>query len=53
LIRLQAALSEQLQSARSLLLDHARSASGNICLAATIGVLLDALDVIASQCDIL
>jgi uncharacterized membrane protein YccC len=52
-IRQQAALSEQLQSARSLLLDHARSGSENIRLAATIGVLLDALDaLIASQCDV-
>ncbi len=52
-IRQQAALSEQLQTARSLLLDHARSTPENIRLAATIGVLLDALDaLIAAQCDV-
>ena len=52
-IRQQAALSEQLQSARALLLDHARSGSESLRLAATIGVLLDAFDgLIAAQCDI-
>ena len=52
-IRQQAALSEQLQSARALLLDHARPGSESLRLAATIGVLLDAFDaLIAAQCDI-
>ncbi len=40
-IRQQAALSEQLQSARAMLLDHARNASESFRLAATIGVLLE------------
>ena len=52
-IRQQAALSEQLQSARAMLLDHARHASESLRLAATIGVLLDAFDaLIAAQCDV-
>ncbi len=52
-IRQQAALSEQLQSARALLLDHARPGSESLRLAATIGVLLDAFDaLVAAQCDI-
>src|SRR5271166_5881184 len=52
-IRQQAALAEQLQSTRALLLDHATRTSERLRLAATIGVLLDALDaVVAAQCDI-
>ena len=49
-IRQQAALAEQLQSARFLLLNRARLGSERIRLAATIGVLLDAFDaLVASQ----
>ncbi len=52
-IRQQAALSEQLQSARALLLDRARRGSESLRLAATIGVLLDAFDaLVAAQCDV-
>jgi uncharacterized membrane protein YccC len=52
-IRQQAALSEQLQSARALLLDHARHGSESRRLAATIGILLDAFDaLIAAQCEV-
>jgi uncharacterized membrane protein YccC len=52
-IRQQAALSEQLQSARALLLDRARRKSENLRLSATIGILLDAFDaLIAAQCDV-
>ena len=52
-IRQQAALSEQLQSARAMLLDHARNASESFRLAATIGVLLNSFDaLIAAQCDV-
>jgi len=52
-IRQQAALAEQLQSARALLLDHARRGSERLRLAATIGILLDAFDaLVAAQCDV-
>ena len=52
-IRQQAALSEQLQSARALLLDHARQRPESLRLAATIGVLLDVFDaLVAAQCDV-
>ena len=52
-IRQQAALAEQLQSARALLLDRARPGSESLRLAATIAVLLDAFDaLVAAQCDI-
>jgi uncharacterized membrane protein YccC len=52
-IREQAALAEQIQAARALLLDHARPGTENRQLAATIGILLDAFDaLIAAQCDI-
>jgi uncharacterized membrane protein YccC len=52
-IRQQSALSEQLQSARSLLLDRAGRAGERMRLAASIGILLDALDaLVAAQCDI-
>jgi uncharacterized membrane protein YccC len=52
-IRQQAALAEQLQSSRALLLDHARRKSERLRLAATIGVLLDAFDaLVAAQCDV-
>ena len=53
LIRQQAALSEQLQAARALLLSNARASPERVRLAATIGVLLDALDaLVAAQCDL-
>ncbi len=52
-IRQQAALAEQLQSARALLLDRARGASERLRLAATIGILLDGFDaLVAAQCDV-
>ena len=52
-IRHHAALSEQLQSARALLLDQPRVTSERLRFAAAIGVLLDAFDaLIAAQCDI-
>jgi uncharacterized membrane protein YccC len=52
-VRQQTALAEQLQSARGLLLDHASRRSEYLRLAATIGVLLDALDaVVAAQSDV-
>jgi uncharacterized membrane protein YccC len=51
-IRQQAALAEQLQSARALLLDRARPGE-SLRLAATIGILLDAFDaLVAAQCDV-
>jgi uncharacterized membrane protein YccC len=51
-IRQQAALAEQLQSARTLLLDRARPGE-SLRLAATIGILLDAFDaLVAAQCDV-
>ena len=52
-VRQQAALSEQLQSARALLLVQARRGAESFRLAATIGILLDAFDaLIAAQCDV-
>jgi uncharacterized membrane protein YccC len=52
-IRQQSALSDQLQSARSLLLERAGTAGERMRLSASIGILLDALDaVIAAQCDV-
>ena len=52
-IRQQAALAEQLQSARALLLDRARRGSETLRLAATIGILLDAFDaLVAAQRDV-
>ena len=52
-IRQQAALSEQLQSARALLLVRARPGSEKRRLAATIGILLEAFDaLVAAQSDI-
>ena len=51
-IRQQAALAEQLQSARALLLDRARPGE-SFRLAATIGILLDAFNaLVAAQCDV-
>ncbi len=53
-IRHQAALSEQLQSARALLLDHTRPGRESLRLAATIGILLDAFDaLVAAQSDVI
>lgn len=53
LIRQQAALSEQLQAARALLLTNARATPERVRLAATIGILLDAFDaLVAAQCDL-
>ncbi|HXT07490.1 MAG TPA: FUSC family protein [Roseiarcus sp.] len=52
-IRHQAALSEQLQSARALLLEKPRATKERVRLAASIGVILDALDaLVAAQCDL-
>ncbi len=52
-IRQQAALSEQLQAARALLLDNVRRGSESLRLAATLGILLDAFDaLIAAQCEV-
>ena len=52
-IRQQSALSEQLQSARSLLLDRPGEGGERMRLAASIGILLDALDaLVAAQCDV-
>jgi len=52
-IRQQSALSEQLQAARALLLDHTGKRGERLRLAASIGILLDALDaLVASQCDV-
>jgi hypothetical protein len=52
-IRQQAALAEQLQSARFLLLNRSHLGSERTRLAATIGVLLDAFDaLVASQSDV-
>ncbi len=52
-IRQQSALAEQLQSARALLLERAGRAGERMRLAASIGILLDALDaLVAAQCDI-
>jgi uncharacterized membrane protein YccC len=52
-IRQQSALSDQLQSARALLLERAGKMGERMRLAASIGILLDALDaLIAAQCDV-
>src|ERR1700730_13766900 len=52
-IRQQSALSDQLQSARSLLLERPGKMGERMRLAASIGILLDALDaLIAAQCDV-
>ncbi|HLX99813.1 MAG TPA: FUSC family membrane protein, partial [Roseiarcus sp.] len=52
-IRQQAALAEQLQSARALLLDRTGERGERMRLAATIGVLLDAFDaLVAAQCEV-
>ena len=52
-IREQAAISEQLQSARALLLDRPQGSPERLRLAATIGVLLDGFDaLVAAQCDV-
>jgi uncharacterized membrane protein YccC len=52
-IRQQSALSDQLQSARALLLVRAGKMGERMRLAASIGILLDALDaLVAAQCDV-
>jgi uncharacterized membrane protein YccC len=52
-IRQQAAFSEQLQSARALLLEKPRQTAERVRLAASIGLMLDALDaLVAAQCDL-
>ncbi len=52
-IRQQSALSDQLQSARALLLDRPGTMGERMRLSASIGILLDALDaLIAAQCDV-
>ena len=52
-IRQQSALSDQLQSARALLLERPGKMGERMRLAASIGILLDALDaLIAAQCDV-
>jgi uncharacterized membrane protein YccC len=52
-IRQQSALSDQLQSARSLLLERPGKMGERMRLAASIGIVLDALDaLIAAQCDV-
>src|SRR6202012_1912056 len=52
-IRQQAALSEQLQAARALLLEKPRATPERIRLAASIGLVLDTLDaLVAAQCDL-
>jgi uncharacterized membrane protein YccC len=52
-IRQQSALSDQLQSARALLLERPGTTGERMRLSASIGILLDALDaVIAAQCDV-
>ncbi len=52
-IRQQAALAEQLQAARAILLDHPRKTPERVRLAATIGLLLDVFDaLIGAQCDL-
>ncbi len=52
-IRQQAALAEQLQSARALLLDRPHSTPERLRLAATIAVLLEAFDaLVAAQCEV-
>ena len=52
-IRQQSALSEQLQAARAVLLDHPGKKGERMRLAASIGILLDGLDaLVAAQCDV-
>ncbi|HEX9170771.1 MAG TPA: FUSC family membrane protein, partial [Roseiarcus sp.] len=52
-IRQQSALAEQLQSARALLLERPGKEGERMRLAASIGILLDALDaLVAGQCDV-
>jgi uncharacterized membrane protein YccC len=52
-IRQQSALSDQLQSARALLLERPGKTGERMRLSASIGILLDALDaLIAAQCDV-
>jgi uncharacterized membrane protein YccC len=52
-IRQQSALSDQLQSARALLLERPGMMGERMRLSASIGILLDALDaLIAAQCDV-
>jgi uncharacterized membrane protein YccC len=52
-IRHQAAISEQLQAARALLLEKPRATPERIRLAASIGLMLDTLDaLVAAQCDL-
>jgi uncharacterized membrane protein YccC len=52
-IRQQSALSEQLQSARALLLERPGTMGERMRLSASIGILLDALDaLVAAQCDV-
>jgi uncharacterized membrane protein YccC len=53
LIRQQAALSDQLQTGRALLLSNVGAAPERVILAATIGILLDTFDaLVAAQCDL-
>ncbi len=47
-IRQQAALSDQLQAARALLLDQPRASRQRLRLAATIGIILDAFDALVA-----
>ncbi|MBV8473308.1 MAG: hypothetical protein JO107_02905, partial [Hyphomicrobiales bacterium] len=52
-IRQQAALADQLQAARAILLDHPRTTPARVRLAATIGLLLDVFDaLVAAQSDL-
>jgi uncharacterized membrane protein YccC len=52
-IRQQSALAEQFQSARTLLLERPGTVGERFRLAASIGILLDALDaLVAAQCDV-
>ncbi len=52
-IRQQAALAEQLQGARALLLEKPRATPERVRLAASIGLILDGLDaLVAAQCDL-
>jgi uncharacterized membrane protein YccC len=52
-IRQQSALSDQFQSARTLLLERPGTVGERFRLAASIGILLDALDsLVAAQCDV-
>ena len=52
-IRQQAAFSEQIQSARALLLEKPRATPERVRLAASIGLMLDTLDaLVAAQCDL-